>query len=174
MWTQANDSSNEPVAKIQTARQRSAGCYLFIFFCAGVKSILLLTSHREDDQNEGLKVDKQQLYLVMSSQGHRHLFNNPQTENSHSLACWTIIWWKQRSTEIKATTHSSVISPHVSQRASATATARAWMAACASSAVTSPRAPTARPACPVITETRPTEANARVSSQRAQHGSPRN
>lgn len=91
MWTQANDSSNEPVSKIQTARQRSAGCYLF-FFCAGVKSILLLMSHGEDDQNECLKADKQKLYLVMSSQGHRHLFNNAQTENSYSPACWTFVW----------------------------------------------------------------------------------
>lgn len=90
------------------------------------------------------------------------------------FSCLLNICMKQRITEIIATTHSSVISLHVSQRASATATARAWMAACASSAVTSPRAPTARPACLVITETRPTEANARVSSQCAQHGSPRN
>lgn len=59
---------------------------------------------------------------------------------------------------------SKTYSLFLSQPASVMATARAWTAVCASSAVTSPLALTARPACLVTMETRPMAANARVSA----------
>lgn len=168
MWTQANDSSNEPVAKIQTARQRSAGCYLFFSVLVWNQSCCWWATGRT------IKMSGQTKVVPPDEQPRSPSLVQQCANREFIFSCLLNIYMKRRNTEVIATTHSSVISLHVSQHASAMATARAWMAACASSAVTSPQAPTARPACLVIMETQPTEANARVSSQCAQHGSPCN